>query len=65
MKTRQEVVEHIHSGKLEEGKTDVTRQWHFGRIEMKRLLDYIYGGEPESEAEELLGIDQYQYNKRK
>ena len=28
-------------------------QWHFGRCELRELLDFIYGGEPASKKERL------------
>ena len=57
MKTRKEVAEFINSGKLDE---QVTREakgyWHFGLVDLRLLMDFIYGGEPK-EDEKIIKLD--------
>lgn len=31
------------------------RQWHYGKQDVRALLDFIYGGPPENEAQQLKG----------
>ena len=54
MKTRCEVVEYMKS---RPNAYDLKRPpetcWHFGLVDMREILDFIYGGPPESEDEKL------------
>lgn len=61
MKTRKEAVELIKKqfteGRPEDktffGKRPKGNQFHYGRQELRDLLDYIYGGPPSNESEEI------------
>lgn len=58
MKSRREVVEFIESQDnpyvmYVARKSDQVTCWHFGLVEMRMILDFIYDGAPKSEDEEL------------
>ena len=60
MKTRSEVVQFIQNQMLE-SETQCTRDksgWHYGRQELRELLDFIYEGEPLNESEQLINDDE-------
>lgn len=56
MKSRKEVVEYIQSGALEKECTGMKSYWHFGKVELRKLLDFVYEGDP-SEDEKLDRVD--------
>lgn len=48
MKTRKQVAEFINSGELSK-KVDAANEssgWHFGKCDLRELMDFIYGGKP-------------------
>ncbi|MCK5307066.1 MAG: hypothetical protein KAJ73_00510 [Zetaproteobacteria bacterium] len=45
-KTRAEVAAFINEGSLEQSKPNGCREWHVGKVELRQLMDFIYGGEP-------------------
>lgn len=48
MKTRKEVAEYINSGKcVKDAETNKGAMWHFGLLELRALMDFIYEGKPE------------------
>lgn len=53
MKTREESARFVEE--LMNHATDNPKKfaWHFGRIEVRELFDFIYDGEPQSEKEKL------------
>jgi hypothetical protein len=59
MKKREDVVIFIRGqldspdkGSGEDGG-DIYAEWHYGKIELRRLLDYLYEGAPKTEKEML------------
>ena len=54
MRTRKEVVELI-GRQMDRGpaRREKPTCWHYGIVELRELLDFIYGGPPENEDEEL------------
>jgi len=58
MKTRSEVAEFINNG----GKSDAVEGykvgdcWHYGKQDLRQLMDFIYDGEPEKEDELITDI---------
>jgi len=58
LRSREEVAEFVNSGKLyEAGQATGTTLTHFGKVELRMLLDFIYGGPPITEAERVTSID--------
>lgn len=65
MKDRSEAVKFIQSQMLE-SETQCSRDksgWHYGRQELRELLDFIYEGEPMNESEQLINDDGYRKDK--
>ena len=59
MKSRTEVIEMIHKGDLENIKSaHFTTHVHFGLVELRALLDFIYCSEPKNDDELLLTLDE-------
>lgn len=58
MKTRIEAIKFIEKDfpKINKNKWDKYEIHHIGAIEIRALLDFIYEGEPMTEAEKLKGI---------
>lgn len=58
MKTRKEVAEYINSGECMREKSEGDYSWahHFGKHELRRLMDFIYESEPE-ENEKITNLD--------
>lgn len=57
MKSRQEVAEFIDNGGLSPDEKDSQyHKWHIGLIEIRRLMDFIYEGEP-NDGETINEID--------
>lgn len=50
VKTRAEVADFLDKQELTEREKP---RWHYGKQELRDLLDFIYGGPPASEDEEL------------
>lgn len=59
IKSRKEAVEYLNSGKCfqEAQEKYYNSNWHFGKCELRHLLDFIYGGLPRNKAEELVDIE--------
>ena len=50
MKTRKEVAEYINSGQCYDDCVQEKRPvWHFGKLEVRKIMDFIYGDEPEKD----------------
>jgi hypothetical protein len=57
MKTREEVAGFINSGSCMKKMWDVKNMWHFGKADLRVLMDFIYEGEPEKETEKIKRIE--------
>ena len=57
MKSRADVVrfmnDQLHVCGADAPLGEKGRQWHYGRQELKQLLDYLYGGPPQHPDDEL------------
>lgn len=53
MKTRKEAVALINK-QFDEEKLKESGCWHYGRVELRALLDLIYEGEPTSDDEKIM-----------
>jgi hypothetical protein len=65
MRPRDEAVAFIEEQLAKDGKHDwpvrdndythggQVPQWHYGKIELRRLMDFIYGQEPQSDSERI------------
>ena len=54
MKTRKEVAEYINSGELSREAMKVIKHGqHFGKIEVRLLLDFVYEGKPKNNNENI------------
>lgn len=53
MKPRKEAAEYINSGKASEGIEAFVNKdgFHFGKLELRKLMDFIYEGKPEKDEE--------------
>lgn len=49
MKTRKECWELIEKQMDGEGKYKLSDSWHYGKVELKELMDFIYGEYKEEE----------------
>lgn len=49
MRTRKEVAQLINSGELSDEKWELARLHHFGLFELRKLMDFIYEGEPKKD----------------
>ena len=58
MKSREETVKFINDGTGYETVKSRNKgsQWHFGKQDLRELLDFIYEGEPEKETEKITSI---------
>ena len=57
MKTRKQVAEYINSGEcIKEKDENFLGSWHFGKHEVRKILDFIYESKP-SEDEKITSID--------
>lgn len=50
-RTREEAVERIHQGL--DHDLAMHRTWHYGKIELRDLMDFIYGEKPQNEKQEI------------
>ena len=61
MRTREEVARYINSGdnvknaSLQNSMTG----WHYGKVELRDLMDYIYGGKPTNEDQLIKRLHGY------
>ena len=39
--------------RADDGWDSKTQPWHYGRVELRILMDFIYGGPPRDEEEEI------------
>lgn len=51
MKSRQETAEFINN--LEVGSNPKQEGWHFGMLDLRDIMDFIYEGKPASKDEEI------------
>lgn len=58
-KSRKQVVEYLNSGKCyqEAQEKYPASLWNFGKCELRYLLDFIYNGPPNNDAEKLTTLD--------
>lgn len=54
MKAREEVVGFIHDQFRDDENPVKDGKWHYGRVDLRALMDFIYGSEPNCEAEKIL-----------
>lgn len=54
MKTREEAVERVHEG-LDHGLLLEKATWHYGRVELRDLMDFIYGEKPQNDRQKIRG----------
>lgn len=56
MRTRAEAVALIREQLHEDYDPPITEKgcWHYGRYELRKLLDFIYDGEPKSDNEKII-----------
>ena len=61
--TRQEVVSFIQDQfeRRQEYYPRKDNRWHYGLVELKELLDFIYGGAPKNEKE-AINVKSVNYN---
>lgn len=62
MKTREEVAQFVNEQFKGYGSTyhcpfEKDRNWHYGKQDVRALLDFIYGGPPESKEQEVKGLN--------
>jgi len=59
IKSRKQVVEYLNSGKCYEEAQERYHKssWHFGKGELRCLLDFIYNEYPNNDAEKLINLD--------
>ncbi len=54
MKTRKEAARYINSGELSrEAMKTIKHSQHFGKVEVRLLMDYIYDGKPKDTKENI------------
>ena len=53
IKTRAETVEFIRGQFLDDRPIKPGGTWHYGRVELRELLDFVYDSEPQSLVEAL------------
>ena len=57
MKTRQEVARYINSGELSrEAMKTIKHSQHFGKVEVRLLLDYVFDGKPKNNNENVVNL---------
>jgi len=58
MKSREEAAEYLNSGECYiEGERRNSGGWRFGRPAVRALMDFIYEGEPQTKAENILRLE--------
>lgn len=53
MKTREEAAKFAEELMKSGGSNEKKRCWHFGKCEVRELMDFIYGGPPTCKEEEV------------